>query len=57
VTERQPVRMQRLPRKLNRAQRLGPISIPRLPNKRVTVQPSLQPDLIPPAGYQANLDE
>ena len=50
VTERQPVRMQRLPRKLNRAQRLGPISIPRLANKRVTVQPSLQSDLIPAAG-------
>jgi hypothetical protein len=56
VTERQPVRMQRLPRKLNRAQRAGPVSIPRLANQRVAVQPSLEPDLIPAPGDQPDLD-
>src|SRR5262245_60052938 len=51
------MRMQRLPRKLKRTQRVGPISIPRLAHQRVTVQPGLQPDLVPAAGHQPDLDE
>src|SRR3954454_24141572 len=57
MTERQPIRMQCLPRKLNRTQRLGPISIPRLANERMPVEASLQPDLIAAPSDQPHLDQ
>src|SRR5262245_2741991 len=51
------MRMQGLPRKLDRTQRLGPISIPRLPHECVPVKPGLQPDLVPAAGDQPDFNE
>src|SRR4029078_1202124 len=49
--------MQRLPRKLNGTQRIGPISIPRLSYQRVPMKPGLQSNLIPAASPQPDLDK
>ena len=57
VTKRQPVGVQRLPRKRNRPQRIGSEGIALLADQRVAAKPRLQPDLIALAGVQTHLDE
>ena len=53
MPEPQLVRVQGLPWKIDRPQRVGPINIPRFANKCMSVQPSLEPNLVAAAGDQA----
>jgi len=57
MRERQPVRVQRLSWELDRPQRVGPVGVALLADERVPAQARLDPDLIPFAGHETDLDQ
>ena len=57
VLERQAVRVQRLPAKGDRPQRVGAIDVTFLPHEGMAAKPGLDPNLIAPSRVQAHFDE
>ena len=57
VAKGQPVRMQRLPGKVDPAQRFWPEDVPLLADERMPPKPRLQPNLIPLSRFEPNFDE
>jgi hypothetical protein len=57
MLERQAVRMQRLPWKLDRSQHVWSIDVSLLPDQRVTAQPGLETDLVALARDQPYFDQ
>ena len=49
--------VQRLPRKVYEPKVLRTEDVPLFPDQRVPAQPGLDPDLVPPTGHQADLDQ
>src|SRR3954447_7413116 len=49
--------MECLPGKVNESNILRSIDVPLLPHERVAAQPRLQPNLVAPAGHEADLDQ
>src|ERR1700704_4866567 len=57
MAERQPERVERLPRKRNGAERVRPVDIALFADQGVTPQPRLDPNLIPLSSHQAHFDQ